>query len=223
MTAASKRRIVSLQLKPPLPSDPSVSGLHTSISADGHAAELTGNLNASNYQDGPLVLAIEAADDAGDLAHVNWPVTVNNKVPAIAASAPITDGSVISGTVRIHATAQGVGDAAIRSVSLVNSLTGLLPVTTAPNVYDADWPSDRTPDGPVILHFTATDAPTGCRPEPAGVMVARRPEFTIKVSVMIAPWPIAASSMHSLQWCLQSRRSASRAAATPDGSPARWS
>ena len=128
------------------------------MDAAARTATLTPNLDLSVFPDGPLTVSVTAKDEFGGSTSKTMTINVASKAPTISIGSPA--GSTVAGAaVAVTATANAQGGASITKLELIAGPAGMGANTSAAAaLFAASWDSTKAPEGPVVLHFRATDS-----------------------------------------------------------------
>ncbi len=173
-----------------------VTGVQTTYENDRKVALLTGTLDVSSREDGPLELKFIARDVAGNTTERTLSIIVANKGPVITVGSP-SAGLVVSGAVLITATAQAQAGA-VAKLELRNAPPGVgTDQVPAADTFAASWDTTKSPEGLVTLTFRAEDTLGGFADVTVDVHVDNVPFGTVTTQLS-AGAPIAGATVQLL-------------------------
>jgi hypothetical protein len=151
-------------------------------------------LDVGALPDGPLTISVAATDASSNTASANLTLSVANHGPLISVSAP-SASAVLKGIVSIQATAEGQNSAQVTSLVLVNPPAGAAADTLpAAEQLAVSWDTTKVLEGPITLHFEATDNFGGITELLVPFTVDNVPFGTVNVTVS-AGAPISGASV----------------------------
>lgn len=137
----------------------SLTGAVATLDPTNRTATLSGVLDLSTYADGPLKVTVTARDELGGSTTEDLTINVAARAPTITIASPGAGSTITGAAVAISATAAAQTGATITSFELLDPPQGMGANTSATTTqWAATWNSTASLEGPVTLHFRATDS-----------------------------------------------------------------